>query len=174
MYLRVITIAELCNEKGNLIPANRFTGLWQSTSTLNWPKIPKPPAKALTQFRNILQKAIGSSNNGNRRRNSILLAKPLGMWIKAKRHILYNAYRTNNSLYLRHDGYFEEYTQKTTNIFHQPKITATMDDFVIPVAHGSRNNEAWTSEIYNIHLQVSQSMTAPETITADYSKPLAG
>jgi hypothetical protein len=39
LYLRVITLADIANEQGNMIPGQRFSGSWQAKSIITWPEI---------------------------------------------------------------------------------------------------------------------------------------
>lgn len=43
IYMRIFTIAELSDERGDFIPGGRTNGNWRAKSTLVWPNITQPP-----------------------------------------------------------------------------------------------------------------------------------
>ena len=174
LYLRVITIADLCNELGTIIPANRFSGKWQATSTLNWPQIPPPPASALSQFRNFLQRQLGSSTDGKQRRNSIKLSHPLGTWHHVPRHIQHPAYRTQSHIFIYEHNTYTKYTHKAKGIFEDPIIVPNIDEPSIPISYGKHNNQISTNNHFKIVFPITANTKPTEQIYLDTSPPLAG
>jgi hypothetical protein len=84
LYLRVITLADIANEQGNMIPGQRFSGSWQAKSIITWPEIPCPPIKLLNLFRCFCQRTFGRTSDGKRRYNAITLKTKMGTWYKTK------------------------------------------------------------------------------------------
>jgi hypothetical protein len=57
-WLRVVTIAELASLCGKFISPERLNGEWRATSTLNWPRQPRPTKEMWDVFRRVIKRAF--------------------------------------------------------------------------------------------------------------------
>ena len=104
MWLRVITVAELADEGGRVIPADRFAGEWRADSTLTWPNSTTPTEKMFDAFRWYLRKSICSRPKRVLRRSPLPLDRHLGNWRATERHVRFDGYRTAQWLYRRQES----------------------------------------------------------------------
>ena len=104
IYLRVITIADLAHSNGKYIPDDMLDGEWQYGSDLKWLEQPLPPKRHWALFRRCLKRTFCSKVPQYQKASySLELDKPLGDWLKVRRHSWYDCYRTENSLVYRED-----------------------------------------------------------------------
>jgi hypothetical protein len=57
-YMGVVTLADLADEKGILIPGDRLIGAWRADSAFEWPHQPKPSKRAWAKFRWFLRETL--------------------------------------------------------------------------------------------------------------------
>ena len=58
IYLRIVTVADLADISGKVIPEGVLTGNWRANSDLRWPYQPLPPDTFWATFRSCLRKAF--------------------------------------------------------------------------------------------------------------------
>lgn len=101
LWLRVITIAELADESGLRIPAERLNGEWQAESTLRWPNATRPSPKMFRTFQWFLRRTFCQQPARWYKRHPLPLDVPLGPWLQVDRHISHAVYRTEEWVYER-------------------------------------------------------------------------
>jgi hypothetical protein len=174
LFLRVITIADIANEQGTIIPGQRFSGSWQAKSIITWPEIPKPPPKYLTMFRRYCQQIFGSTSDGKRRYNAITLKQPLGPWLKVPRHTLYDSYLTANHIYQCNGSTYKAYQQHNNKTYQYSFTTTSIDSDHIPICAGYRDHESWTSSQFEIITPLQRTKITNEWRAPSTKRPLAG
>lgn len=177
LYLRVITLSEISNDKGTIIQGDRFTGKWRANSSLHWPDVPRPPPSAFSLFRAKLKSLVGTSSSGSRKHNAIFLQQPLGTWLDAPRHIRHMAYRTDTTVYRRtslNAFHFDCYSKTKSNLFDFQYPTRTLPSKSIPVTIGIRDDTVWTNDEYSLLPTVSRNNGPVEFRRPSTESPLAG
>ena len=130
---KVITIAELANERGDAIPGNRMDGQWQAKSNLEWPNIPCPPKAYWAIFRRCIRQAFAKNRRPGRLCQPVRLDVPLGKWITATRHVQYKYYRTENSAYHRTESSIMQYNAVDRGVFHVHGASADIPEEAHPI-----------------------------------------
>ena len=87
LYLQIITISDLADERGASIPGDRIDGKWRADSDLEWPLLPCPPANYWATFRWCIRKAFVTLRRPGRLNKKVILDRPLGSWKDTDRHI---------------------------------------------------------------------------------------
>jgi hypothetical protein len=57
-FMGVITFADLADENGHEIPADRLTGDWRAESEFDWPRQPCPEKKAWATLRRFVRETL--------------------------------------------------------------------------------------------------------------------
>ena len=156
MYIKCITIADLANERGLLIPGSRMNGEWRAASKLASPWLPKPPTSCWTVFQWCMQKASSSIHRPSIFKQPVWLDQPLGPCWKAERHFQYQYYRTNNEVYNWDGNRFLRYINPTTRAqivdAHGAIVTLPPDAHLINVIHDA--DYLWTTNKCPIMINV--------------------
>ena len=102
LYLRVVTIADLADESGQVIPDGILCGDWQAGSDLVWPRQPNPPKSHWALFWRCLRHTfcVGTSPY-QLAYKGMQLDVPLGRWYTVERNTWYRCYKSEECLYFR-------------------------------------------------------------------------
>jgi hypothetical protein len=174
LFLRIITIADLTNKQGTIIPGYKFSGRWQANSSFNWPQIPAPPLHYLTMFRSALKRVIGKPNDGNKRYNAIMLRIKLGTWFQTERHINHEFVRTDAQIYQRDGNSFKVYTKTTKYSFKYSYRSTSVPKHAIPVSTGQDNNSIYTHIPYEVIYPIRKQPIINERRIPSNKPPIAG
>ena len=168
VYLRVITIAELANEKGTMIPGNRMNGKWRAQSSLEWPDIPCPQKHHWRIFRMLVRRSFSHTRRANSNLNApVILDNSLGKWNIATRHIQYDHYRTSDQAFMRNGPVFQVYGGPTSSdIFFREGETASIPKHSIPISARYDGDEMWTNEKYDINVTPTVAQISTNHITS--------
>ena len=173
LYMRITTIADLSNIRGNTIPSGRLEGTWRAETNIRaWPTIPKPPPHFWDAFRWCVRHSIATKTNVLRRHKTIQLDTPLGAWFPTPRNTTYEYYRTFTTAYRRYNKGFLVYTEPTTgNIFTINKTTLRLPLEAHPIEANHDDTEIWTSFQYNTLPKTPLPDTTMTTTSTQYTGP---
>jgi hypothetical protein len=174
LFLHVITIADLANEQGNIIPGHRFSGKWQANSSLEWPDIPTPPPHYFTMIRSMLRQAIGRNTDGHKRYNAITLRKKLGTWYQTERHINHEFVRTDTQIFQRQRSSYKVYTKATRTTFNYSHTTTLLPKHTIPTTIGTIDDSISTHIDYDIIFPPRKRPINNERREVSNKHPIAG
>lgn len=104
LYMRILTIADIADPSGEFIPDGMLTGDWQAGTDIYWPYQARPPPEFWAVFRRCLRLTFCTSTSPNQPiTNGMDLDKHLGVWLPVKRHVWFDAYRSETMVYWRDD-----------------------------------------------------------------------
>ena len=150
LYLRIITISDLADERGASIPGDRMDGKWRADSDLEWPLLPCPPANYWATFRWCIRKAFVTLRRPGRLNKKVLLDKPLGSWKDTDRHIQHQYYRTQGQAFNRWGDNFLQYKASINNKTFEADGITTLPPQAMPIQARHSESELWTSEAYHM------------------------
>ena len=150
IYLRIITVSDIADEIGKIVPSGRLYGQWQAHSTLNWPDIPKPDRKCMNDFNWCFRKSFLHNSNVRNNRKQQQLTIPLGPWLGNNCHILYEYSMTESAAFQRQQDGIQRYARIfNTNIFDIDIKVDTIPSNAQPIRARSDSSHLWTQCIYN-------------------------
>jgi hypothetical protein len=115
LYLWVITIADLADISGKIIPEGILTGNWRANLDLRWPYQPLPPDTFWATFRSCLRRAFAVATPRTQPiLHSMTLDAQLGTWLSVPRSTWRQANRDWETLYWQEDDVI--YAFKQTNL----------------------------------------------------------
>lgn len=154
LYLRVITIADLCDPTGQFIPSGMLSGDWQAGSNLKWPFQPCPPKSYFAVFRRLLRLGFCTKTPiHHHHTDSMDLDQPLGKWLPTPRNVWFPVYRTENELYWRvkDDWDLHVLTKSTTSgFYHYSHTTRELPIHSHPINYQQIGETIWTQRPYRI------------------------
>ena len=149
LYLQIITISDLADEKGREIPGDRMDRKWQADSSLIWPTIPRPPANYWEAFCWYMYRAF-TTTPPQRLAQRATLRTTLGKWIPAVRHIRHPYYQTATEAFRRNGSTFQAYNEPTKALVFQANGLATkIPHDAHPISARFDDDCLWTSEPYS-------------------------
>lgn len=152
LFLRVVTIADLCDVQGTHIRDGMLQGDWQAGSDLRWPFQPNPPKPFWATFRWCLRQSFCTTTCPHQPASySMRLDTPLGTWHAVPRNTWFPAYRHNDRLYWRrcNDATLHMMTpSKTSGFFHFASTTTTLPLDSHPIVHQQVGESIWTQRPY--------------------------
>ena len=87
LFLRVLTLSDICTAKGNEIARQCWEGTIPTRTTQLWPKQDKPPANAWLIWRKYLSRCYLEDESSTRKtHDNLCLTQPLGMWRQTRSH----------------------------------------------------------------------------------------
>ena len=102
LYSKVITVSDICDERGTHVLWRKISGDWKSDSTLQlWPTMPKPPSKFWSTYRNCIRKAYCKHENHTASHVPLALDVELGAWNNVPRHIPHDQFRTYHTICIK-------------------------------------------------------------------------
>ena len=139
---------------------NRLNGDWKANTTLNWPKIPRPPPKCWAIFRWFISKAF--ARKPGRYNQHTILDHPLGRWFQVERNIKYETTRNQDGIYLQKNGTILCY-KSTDNprIFTLPTNETCIPNDTHPIEATIGEEEAWTSHRYKLDPAMNDNIESP-------------
>ncbi len=159
IYLRVITLANIASERGDVIPGDRMNGKWRAKSNLEWPDIPCPPSSYWSIFRWCMRKAFANTTRPGRLVKPVRLDRSLQSWLPVERHIEYQFYRTAHTAYNRNGSNYLTYTEPTERgLFFAHGTTTTLPIDSQPISARFDEECLWTNQQYDV-----ERTTAPST-----------
>ena len=104
-WLRIITLADLVDPRGQFIPEGILTGKWRAQSIQEWSTQPKPDDAAFATFRRFLRNTIFFNTSPWQCPSAAMyLPTPLGPWYDVTRHITPNTARLGKSIYVTEEA----------------------------------------------------------------------
>ena len=98
LFLKAITLSDITDMTGELIPWEYLTGRARLDSPLIWPRQPQPTDAMWVVFRRLVRLSFCTEHNYHSNA-PYKLDSPLGRWRHAPLHSYHSAYRTENRLY---------------------------------------------------------------------------
>lgn len=155
LYLRVVTLADICDPTGQYIPSGMLTGDWQAGSDLKWPFQPCPPKSYFATFRRLLRKSFCTSVPiHHHHADSMELDRPLGKWLPVKRNVWFPAYRTEKEIYWRVKDDWDLHVltkSEVSGFYHYSHTTRDLPLGSHPVPYQQIGESIWTQRPYRIH-----------------------
>jgi hypothetical protein len=154
LYLRIITIADLCDPTGTYVPSGMLNGDWRAGSDLQWPYQPLPPKSYFRTFRRLLQRTFCTNAPLHHHYNdSLNLDRPLGAWFPVPRAVWFPVYRTQHALYWRKkdDNVLYVLERSTTSgFYHFSHTTSDLPLASHPITYQQIGNDLWTQRPYRM------------------------
>jgi hypothetical protein len=148
LFLRVFTIANLCDAMGTYIPSGMLNGVWQAGSDLLWPYQPTPPKSYFSTFRNCLCKTFCTKLPGDFYYNdSMELNVPLGHWLPVPCTTWFPVYCTKSELYWRKQDdtqLFVLVKSPVSGFYHYHHTTTVLLLDSHPIRFQQIGNDLWT------------------------------
>jgi hypothetical protein len=175
LFLRVFTIADLCDATGTYIPSGMLNGVWQAGSDLLWPHQP-PPKSYFSTFRNCLRKTFCTKLPGDFYYNdSMELDVPLGPWLPVPRTTWFPVYCTKSELYWRKKDdsqLFVLVKSKVSGFYHYHHTTTILPLDSHPITFQQIGHDLWTQRPYRLaSLPNSPELPAGHLVSNTLSNP---
>ncbi|KAL3762232.1 hypothetical protein ACHAWU_004770 [Discostella pseudostelligera] len=171
LYLRVVTIADLCDPTGTFIPNGMLNGDWQAGSDLQWPFQPQPPKPFFATFRRCLRSTFCTNTPANQPAHyGMTLDTRLGDWLPVQRNTWFPVYRDNTNLYWRamDDSTLHVLTRSVVSgFYHFSHTTDTLPLDSHPITYKQIGNSIWTRRPYRIHYTSTGQELPPGHIVAN-------
>ena len=171
LYLRVITLADLCNPTGNYIPSSMLNGDWQAGSDLLWPFQPQPPKSYFATFRRLIRLSFSRNTPVHHHYlDSLNLDTPLGKWLPVPRNTWFPVYRAQDELYWRQkddDTLFVLVKSPTLVFFHFSHTTTTLPLDCHPITYQQIGHSLWTQRKYRPHVPTARVPPPPGHIVSN-------
>jgi len=176
LYLRVVTIADLCDPTGSYIPGGMLTGDWQAGSDLLWPHQPLPPKPYFATFRRLLRLTFCSNTPiDHYYLDSMRLDISLGPWLSVPRTTWFPVYRTKDTLLWRRkddEELFVLVRSETSGFYHYSHTTRSLPLESHPISYQQIGETIWTQRPYRMTLTPSGTALPPgHTIANTLSDP---
>jgi len=171
LYLRVITLADLCDPTGNYIPSSMLNGDWQAGSDLLWPFQPQPPKSYFATFRRLIRLSFSRNTPVHHHYlDSLNLDTPLGKWLPVPRNTWFPVYRAQDELYWRQkddDTLFVLVKSPTSGFFHFSHTTTTLPLDCHPITYQQIGHSLWTQRKYRPHVPTARVPPPPGHIVSN-------
>ena len=152
LYLRVVTVADLCDVQGTHIRDGMLQGDWQAGSDFKWPYQPRPPKPFWATFRWCLRQTFCTSTCPNQPASySMKLDSPLTRWFAVPRNTWFPAYRLEDKLFWRqrNDQTLNVLTPSATSGFYHHSGTTTLLPLAShPIIYQQVGESIWTQRPY--------------------------
>jgi hypothetical protein len=167
-YMGVVTLADLADEKGILIPGDRLIGAWRADSAFEWPHQPKPSKRAWAKFRWFLRETLCFNTSPYQPIHAeMYLSQPLGKWFDVPRNVLYQCYRTENNLFWREEGLIQMFTKHKAGFY---RFDRTVDDIppqCYPVSCQWVDNDLWTHKPFHPPISLQKPPLPPGLVISN-------
>ncbi len=165
IYLCIITIVDLVNPEGSIIPEGMLNGDWQAGSNLLWPQIPCPPKPSWAIFWKHIQATFCTlAPQCQPSHFRVSLDKQLGSWYLVPRNTWYQCYKSRCNLYLRQiEGttITELLPSKMKGYYHSTGIVQDIPLDSHPIAYQQVGKNVWTQRPINPSLSTSSKNPPP-------------
>lgn len=164
LYMRVITIADLCDTTGRFVPNGMLNGDFQAGSDLMWPYQPRPPKSFFSTFRKLLRQSFCTHVPLHHcHKDSMDLDQPLGRWLPVPRNTWSPAYRTVNEIYWRPQDDWDMHVLRRSPVsgfFHFSHTTRTLPLDSHPIQYRQIGESIWTQKPYRMQT-LEEGITLP-------------
>ena len=171
IYLRVITIADLCDPTGTYIPSGMLSGEWRAGSDLLWPMQPQPPKSYFATFRRLLRCSFCRNTPIHHHvSDSLNLDTPLGKWLSVPRNTWFPVYRTQDNLFWRQKDdatLFVLEKSQTSGFYHFSHTTNLLPLDSHPIGYQQIGHTLWTQRPYRIQPKPQGLPTPPGHIVSN-------